>query len=61
VDAEELYQKLKDALRLFGLSFDQKHRVKFFIKGQKVVFKYEDRAVEYDMLRENEMDWFDWC
>ena len=45
MNAEELYQEMKDALAYFGLSFHSKDHVTVSIDGNKLVFAYNNRYV----------------
>lgn len=50
MNADELYEKMKDALRFFGLSFHQKDLVTVKFGNGCVQFVYGDACISY---REN--------
>lgn len=45
MNAEQLYQEMKDALDYFGLSFHSKDHVVVTIEGNKLIFSYNNRSV----------------
>lgn len=45
MNAEELYEELKEALRYFGLSFHQKDQVKVSARTDKIIFEHAGREI----------------
>lgn len=42
MNAEELYQHMKDALSFFGLSFHQKSEMDVKFKDNQIIFTYDN-------------------
>lgn len=45
MNAEQLYQEMKDALDYFGLSFHEKDKMVVTIEGNQIVFSYNNRSI----------------
>ena len=45
MDAEELYQEIKDALANFGLRFNEMDKMKVYFEDNQVTFNYENRSL----------------
>lgn len=49
MNADEMYEGMKDALYFFGLKFHDKHLVTVTVSKGKLHFTYEGRTVSYDV------------
>ena len=45
MNAEELYQEIKDALATFGLGFNEMDKMQVHFEDNQVTFSYEDRSL----------------
>jgi hypothetical protein len=45
MNADLLYEKLKDAIAMFGLSWDEKHLIRVCICGNQLCFEYGNTEI----------------
>jgi len=48
INAEDLYQEMKNALNFFGLSFHQKEEMNVSVEGTCVVFRHEHVSIRIE-------------
>lgn len=49
MNAEQLYEKMKDALAFFGLRFHDKHLVEVVFHEGSVVFRYDGATITFEV------------
>lgn len=48
---QDLYDRMKDALKFFGLRFSEMHEVRVSVKGDRVCFDHEGQQITFELPR----------